>query len=89
MADNIINSTLAPFVGTSNLRSGATLAELKLGLPEAQGDYQFVPEANAIKEITKSSGVIVNINPVSTSMQTSVVYPNDPRLKIYKQIESS
>ena len=89
MADNIINSTLAPFVGTSNLRSGATLAELKLGLPEAQGDYQFVPEANVIKEITKSSGVIVNINPVSTSMQTSVVYPNDPRLKIYKQIESS
>jgi hypothetical protein len=89
MADNIINSTQAPFVGTSNLRSGATLAELKLGLPEAQGDYQFVPEANAIKEITKSSGVIVNINPVSTSMQTSVVYPNDPRLKIYKQIESS
>jgi len=89
MADNIINSTLAPFVGTSNLRSGATLAELKLRLPEAQGDYQFVPEANAIKEITKSSGVIVNINPVSTSMQTSVVYPNDPRLKIYKQIESS
>ena len=89
MADNIISSTQAPFVGTSNLRSGATLAELKLGLPEAQGDYQFVPEANAIKEITKSSGVIVNINPVSTSMQTSVVYPNDPRLKIYKQIESS
>jgi hypothetical protein len=89
MADNIINSTQAPFVGTSNLRSGATLAELKLRLPEAQGDYQFVPEANAIKEITKSSGVIVNINPVSTSMQTSVVYPNDPRLKIYKQIESS
>jgi len=89
MADNIINSTQAPFVGTSNLRSDATLAELKLGLPEAQGDYQFVPEANAIKEITKSSGVIVNINPVSTSMQTSVVYPNDPRLKIYKQIESS
>ena len=89
MADNIISSTQAPYVGTSNLRSGATLAELKLGLPEAQGDYQFVPEANAIKEITKSSGVIVNINPVSTSMQTSVVYPNDPRLKIYKQIESS
>jgi len=89
MADNIINSTQAPFVGTSNLRSGATLAELKLRLPEAQGDYQFVPEANAIKEITKSSGLIVNINPVSTSMQTSVVYPNDPRLKIYKQIESS
>ena len=89
MADNIISSTQAPFVGTSNLRSGATLAELKLRLPEAQGDYQFVPEANAIKEITKSSGVIVNINPVSTSMQTSVVYPNDPRLKIYKQIESS
>jgi len=89
MADNIVNSTQAPFVGTSNLRSGATLADLKLRLPEAQGDYQFVPEANAIKEITKSSGVIVNINPVSTSMQTSVVYPNDPRLKIYKQIESS
>ena len=89
MADNIINSTLAPFVGTSNLRSGATLAELKLGLPEAQGDYQFVPEANAIKEITKASGVIVDINPLSTSMQNSVVYPNDPRLKIYKQIESS
>ena len=89
MADNIINSTLAPFVGTSNLRSGATLAELKLGLPEAQGDYQFVPESNAIKGTTKASGVIVDINPLSTSSQTRVVYPNDPRLKIYKQIESS
>ncbi len=89
MADNIINSTLAQFVGTSNLRSGATLAELKLGLPEAQGDYQFVPESNAIKGTTKASGVIVDINPLSTSSQTSVVYPNDPRLKIYKQIESS
>ena len=89
MADNIINSTLAPFVGTSNLRSGATLAELKLGLPEAQGDYQFVPESNAIKGTTRASGVIVDINPLSTSSQTSVVYPNDPRLKIYKQIESS
>jgi hypothetical protein len=31
----------------------------------------------------------VDINPLSTSMQTSVVYPNDPRLKIYKQIQSS
>jgi len=74
MADNIISSTQAPFVGTSNLRSGATLAELRLGLPEEQGDYQFVPDS---------------INPLSTSMQSSVVYPNDPRLKIYKQIENS
>jgi hypothetical protein len=89
MAENTINSTLAPFVGTSNLRSGATLAELRLGLPEAQGDYQFVPDSNAIKGTTKASGVIVDINPLSTSMQSSVVYPNDPRLKIYKQIESS
>ena len=89
MAENTINSTLAPFVGTSNLRSGATLAELRLGLPEVQGDYQFVPESNAIKGTTKASGVIVDINPLSTSMQNSVVYPNDPRLKIYKQIESS
>ena len=89
MADNIISSTQAPFVGTSNLRSGGTLAELRLGLPEAQGDYQFVPESKAIKGTTEASGVIVDINPLSTSMQTSVVYPNDPRLKIYKQIESS
>jgi len=89
MADNIISSTQAPFVGTSNLRSGATLAELRLGLPEQQGDYQFVPESKAIKGTTKASGVIVDINPLSTSMQTSVVYPNDPRLKIYKQIQSS
>ena len=44
MADYTIGSTQAPFVGTSNLRSGATLAELKLGLPEEQGDYQFVPD---------------------------------------------
>jgi hypothetical protein len=89
MADYTIGSTQAPFVGTSNLRSGATLAELRLGLPEAQGDYQFVPESNAIKGTTKASGVIVDINPLSSSMQNSVVYPNDPRLKIYKQIESS
>jgi hypothetical protein len=89
MADNIISSTQAPFVGTSNLRSGATLAELRLGLPEKQGDYQFVLESKAIKGTTKASGVIVDINPLSTSMQTSVVYPNDPRLKIYKQIQSS
>jgi len=89
MADNIIRSTQAPFVGTSNLRSGATLAELRLGLPEEQGDYQFVPDSNAIKGTTKASEVIVDINPLSTSMQSSVVYPNDPRLKIYKQIESS
>jgi len=89
MADNIISSTQAPYVGTSNLRSGATLSELKMGLPEAQGDYQFVPESNAIRGTTKASGVIVDINPLSTSMQNSVVYPNDPRLKIYKQIESS
>ena len=89
MADNIISSTQAPFVGTSNLRSGATLAELRLGLPEEQGDYQFVSESNVIKGTTKASGVIVEINPLSTSMQSSVVYPNDPRLKIYKQIESS
>ena len=89
MVDNIISSTQAPFVGTSNLRSGATLAELKLGLPEEQGDYQFVPESNVIKGTTKASGVIMEINPLSTSMQSSVVYPNDPRLKIYKQIESS
>ena len=82
-------STQAPFVGTSNLRSGATLAELRLGVPEGQGDYQFVPESNVIKGTTKASGVIVEINPLSTSMQSSVVYPNDPRLKIYKQIESS
>ena len=89
MADNIISSTQAPYVGTSNLRSGATLAELRLGLPEEQGDYQFVSESNVIKGTTKASGVIVEINPLSTSMQSSVVYPNDPRLKIYKQIESS
>ena len=89
MADNIINSTQAPFVGSSNLRSGATLAESRLGLPEAQGDYRFVPESNVIKGTTKASGVIVEINPLSTSMQSSVVYPNDPRLKIYKQIENS
>ena len=89
MADYTIGSTQAPFVGTSNLRSGATLAELRLGLPEAQGDYRFVPESKTIKGTTKASGVIVDINPLSTSMQTSVVYPNDPRLKIYKQIESS
>ena len=89
MADNIISSTQAPFVGTSNLRSGATLAELRLGLPEEQGNYEFVPESNVIKGTTKASGVIVEINPLSTSMQSSVVYPNDPRLKIYKQIESS
>ena len=89
MADNIISSTQAPFVGTSNLRSGATLAELRLGLPEEQGDYQFVPESNVIKGTSKASGVIVEINPLSTSMQSSVVYPNDPRLKIYKQSESS
>ncbi len=89
MADNTIGSTQAPFVGTSNLRSGAILAELRLGVPEGQGDYQFVPESNVIKGTTKASGVIVEINPLSTSMQSSVVYPNDPRLKIYKQIESS
>ena len=89
MADNIISSTQAPFVGTSNLGSGGTLAELRLGLPAAQGDYRFVPESKAIKGTTKASGVIVDINPLSTSMQTSVVYPNDPRLKIYKQIQSS
>jgi len=89
MADNIFSSTQAPYVGTSNLRSGATLSELKLGLPEAQGDYQFVPESSAIKGTAKASGVIVDINPLSISMQNSVVYPNDPRLKIYKQIESS
>ena len=89
MADNTIGSTQAPFVGTSNLRSGATLAKSRLGLPEAQGDYRFVPESNVIKGTTKASGVIVEINPLSTSMQSSVVYPNDPRLKIYKQIESS
>ena len=89
MADNTIGSTQASFVGTSNLRSGATLAELRLGVPEGQGDYQFVPESNVIKGTTKASGVIVEINPLSTSMQSSVVYPNDPRLKIYKQIESS
>ena len=89
MADNTIGSTQAPFVGTSNLRSGATLAELRLGVPEGQGDYQFVPESNVIKGTTKAIGVIVEINPLSTSMQSSVVYPNDPRLKIYKQIESS
>jgi len=87
MAENTINTTLAPFVGTSNLRSGATLAELRLGLPEEQGDYQFVPDSNAINGTTKARGVIVEINPLSTSMQSSVVYPNDPRLKIYKQIE--
>ena len=89
MADNIISSTQAPIVGTSNLRSGATLAELRLDLPEEQGDYQFVPDSNAIKGTTKASEVIVVINPLSTSMQSSVVYPNDPRLKIYKQIENS
>ena len=89
MADNTIGSIQASFVGTSNLRSGATLAELRLGLPEEQGDYQFVPESNAIKGTTKASGVIVEINPLSTSIQSSVVYPNDPRLKIYKQIENS
>ena len=89
MADNIISSTQAPFVGTSNLRSGATLAELRLGLSEEQGDYQFVPDSNAIKGTTKASEVIVVINPLSTSMKSSVVYPNDPRLKIYKQIENS
>jgi len=71
------------------LRSGATLAELRLGLPEEQGDYQFVPDSNAINGTTKARGVIVEINPLSTSMQSSVVYPNDPRLKIYKQIENS
>ena len=89
MAENTINTTLAPFVGTSNLRSGATLAELRLGLPEEQGNYQFVPDSNTINGTTKARGVIVEINPLSTSMQSSVVYPNDPRLKIYKQIENS
>jgi len=89
MADNIISATQTPYVGTSNLRSGATLSELKLGLPEAQGDYQFVPESSAMKGTAKASGVIVDINPLSISIQNSVVYPNDPRLKIYKQIESS
>ena len=89
MADNTISSVQAPYVGSSNLRSGATLAELKLGLSEQQGDYQFVPQSNAIEGTTKASGVIVDINPLSTSLQTSVVYPNDPRLKIYKQIENS
>jgi hypothetical protein len=89
MADTPINSVLAPYVGTSNLRSGATLAELKLGLPETQGDYRYVPKSNAIEGTEKASGVIVDINPLSTSLQTSVVYPNDPRLKIYKQIENS
>lgn len=87
MADTAISSSQAPFVGDSNLRSGATLAELRLGLPKAQGDYQFVPIS--IDGTSKSSGVIMDINPLSTSMQTSVVYPNDPRLKIYKQIENS
>lgn len=89
MADNTIGSVQAPYVGSSNLRSGSTLAELKLGLPEQQGDYRFVPQSNAIEGTTKASGVIVDINPLSTSLQTSVVYPNDPRLKIYKQIENS
>jgi len=88
MADNTISSVQAPNVGSSNLRSGATLAELRLGLPEEEGDYQFVPKSNAQEGTSKASGVIVDINPLSTSLQSSVAYPNDPRLKIYKQIEN-
>jgi hypothetical protein len=89
MSDKLISSIEAPFVGISNQRSNATLAELKIGLPESQGDYKFVPKSDQSEDTNKTSGVIVEINPLSTSVQTSVVYPNDPRLKIYKQIENA
>jgi len=91
--DSLISFSQTHMVPSSNLRRNSMLAEFKLGAPgpgpQEQGNSQFGSYSNAVNGTPKSKDVTLTIDPLSASVQTSVVYPNDPRLKIYKQIESS
>jgi len=89
--DSLISFSQTHMVPSSNLRRNSMLAEFKLGAPgpQEQGNSQFGSYSNAVNGTSKAKDVTLTIDPLSASVQTSVVYPNDPRLKIYKQIESS